>query len=321
LRQAGVRYPQPIFPDLLQVLRSRQTAGRDEQTGSSNNGRRSIAHLFLIHMKNYYSKLLLQIARYFFAAALVAYGVLQFAYGNFRHIFLPPWQTSIPGLFIWADVFGLLLVGSAAAILFNKYARETLFTTGAIMLLFLLCLQIPYELTDPHSYSRHLGSWEGPLKELALAGGVFLVGTSFPQNIAAPHRLSYFFRVLGKLSAAGSFFFSFTMISFGIAHFLYAVYTVDLVPSIFPDHLFWVYFTGTALIGSGVFIILRLRVRTIASLLAGMIFLWILFVHIPGAIAHPFTNRSNAIASAFDALAFTATALLIAIAHPHERTS
>jgi hypothetical protein len=51
-----------------------------------------------------------------------------------------------------------------------------------------------------------------------------------------------------------------------------------------------------------------------------MIFLWFVLLHIPRAIADPFTNNGNEVASAFDALAFSGIAFLIALERPRKKT-
>ena len=61
----------------------------------------------------------------------------------------------------------------------------------------------------------------------------------------------------------GKIFFSITMISFGIDHFLYTGFVATLVPSWFADHNFWAYFAGVALIGSGVAIILEIKCKNL----------------------------------------------------------
>ena len=94
---------------------------------------------------------------------------------------------------------------------------------------------------------------------------------------------------------------------------------VAIVPAWWPDHLFWVYFTGVALTGAGVAIILGIRIRVLSLLLALMIFIWFWMVHIPAGIKHPVFERGNLLASAFDALAFSGIALLMAFTMKHQR--
>ena len=175
----------------------------------------------------------------------------------------------------------------------------------------LVCLvHLPYELISEPNKSYHLGLWESTLKELALAGGAFVVAGSYDEN--QPKQKSFLNKTLEKLVPYGRLFFSITIVSFGIAHFMYEKYIELMVPSWIPDHTFWAYFSGTALIGAGVCIILDIRKQKIAALLGTMLFLWFWVVHIPGAMANPGVDRGNLVSSAFDALAFSGTAFLIA---------
>jgi hypothetical protein len=42
-----------------------------------------------------------------------------------------------------------------------------------------------------------------------------------------------------------------------------------------------------------------------------MLFLWFILLHVPGAFANPYVGRGNLIVSAFDALLFCGTALIL----------
>jgi len=151
------------------------------------------------------------------------------------------------------------------------------------------------------------------LKELALAGGAFIIAGSFDASQTFSQQKHIIINILEKLIPFGDIFFCITVTCFGIAHFMYLKSIADMVPASVPDHTFWAYFSGVALISSGVFIILDIRKRTIAALLGTMIFLWFIFLHIPNALANPTVDRGNEMASAFDALAFSGTAFLIAL--------
>lgn len=99
------------------------------------------------------------------------------------------------------------------------------------------------------------------------------------------------------------------MVSFGTDHFLYAERLSNIVPSYFPDRVFWMYLTGVVLIGTGFSIGLKVRRGAVAFLFSITLFFWVILLHIPRAIAEPFRSRSNEISSVFDALAFAALPL------------
>ncbi len=265
---------------------------------------------------NYHSiivKQLTRICQAFYGIAIIVYGIQQFIYGNFRNVQLPAWQYYIPGLNVLACLTGAGLIAVGAAIIFEIKAREASLILGGIFLMLCCFVHVPYELISEPNKSYHLGLWENTLKELALAGGAFVIAGSFPGIPSGVWQKDFMIKYLEKIIPFGGIFFSITITSFGIAHFMYEKYIEALIPYWVPDHTFWAYFTGTALIGSGVFIILDIRKKTIAALLGAMIFCWFFVVHIPNTFTNSPDNKRNEIASAFDALAFSGTAFLISI--------
>lgn len=86
-----------------------------------------------------------------------------------------------------------------------------------------------------------------------------------------------------------------------------------MVPKWFGIPVFWTYLAGTALICAGICIILKIYIKTIAALLAIMIFTWFIFLHIPDAVENPYLGHGNEIVSAFDALLFSGVAIVIAL--------
>ena len=256
--------------------------------------------------------LVIKTSRLFYALALIVYAIQQFAYADFRDVFFPPWQSNLFLLPMWAYIFGLQLLVSAAAIILGKKAREAALILGTVFLILFCFAHVPYELiSEPHS-SWHLGVWANALKELALAGGAFVIAGSYSDTLPETARDSLLLRLLKFIGPFGELFFSTTMICFGIGHFLYTEPISTMVPAWIPDHLSWTYFAGVALICSGAAIILDIRTRIIAGLLGLMILLWFIFLHLPSAIADPYVARGNELASAFDALAFSGIAFLIA---------
>jgi uncharacterized membrane protein YphA (DoxX/SURF4 family) len=251
-----------------------------------------------------------KIGRFFYGFAIAGLGLQQFFYSDFRPVFLPAWRSHLPGLAIWAYAGGIALILAGLAIIVGRNTKMVSLILGGIFLALFLFCHVPYEIiNDP--YSKHLGVWTNPLKELALAGGAFIIAGSVREqeiNIQKP----VFTRLLEKLIPWGSIFFSIMLICFGIDHFLYVETVASLVPAWIWDHIFWTYFAGVALIGSGVAIILEISVRKVSILLGIMIFLWFIVLHIPRAIADPYVLQGNEISSVFQALGFSGMAFIIA---------
>ena len=153
----------------------------------------------------------------------------------------------------------------------------------------------------------HFGDWENAAKELSLAGGAFVIAGCFPEKNEGS-----FVRALGKIIPFGVALFPITIISYSVDHFLYAKEAEGYVPAWIPYHLFWMYFAGVALLGSGIAIILKIRTKLAATLLGVMIFLWFVSLHIPRVIASPPADIADEVTSAILALAYSGTAFVIA---------
>jgi uncharacterized membrane protein len=152
-----------------------------------------------------------------------------------------------------------------------------------------------------------LGDWENAEKELALSGGAFIIAGCFSGKSRNP-----VIEILAKLIPSGIILFSITIISFGIDHFLYPKDVEDYIPSWIQWHVFWTYFTGTALIGSGIAIILKIKPGLIAALLATMMIIWLIILHIPRVIASPLAHMGGEITSVFLTLSYCGIAFVIA---------
>ena len=255
---------------------------------------------------------IIRIGRTFYGLAMIVYGVQQFVYGDFRNVLFPPWQHILPWLPVWAYIFGAYLLASGFSIIFSKNPKNVLLVLGGTLLSLVCLFQVPYELISEPNSSYHLGLWVSTLKELALAGGAFVMAGTLPADHEASPGSSFVINLLHKIIPYGSIFFSITIVSFGVSHFLYAEFVAALVPAWAPDHLFWTYFAAVALIGSGICIILDIRMRAVALLLGVMIFLWFLSLHSPATFRDPFIDRGNNLSSSLDALAFSGTAFAIA---------
>jgi hypothetical protein len=249
---------------------------------------------------------LLDIGRIFYGVSMAVMGLVTMYYGDFPYMFIPSKHSWIPGLAMIAYVSGALLVLAGVSIVFGKRTRPISLVLGGVLLLIFCFYFIPYQLLVSKN-NMHFGDWENAAKELALASGAFVMAGFFSEN-----NENALIRFLGKLIPFGAIFFSLTIISFSIDHFLYAKEAADYVPSWVPYHVFWLYFTGAALLGSGLAIILKIKPALAATLLGAMIFTWFIILHIPRIIVSPVAYLGSEITSAFLALAYGGIAFVIA---------
>jgi len=251
---------------------------------------------------------LIKPARIAFCIGLAGMVVPQYFYHVFGANFFPAWP-GLPLVAFWASFFTTVVLVACAAIIFEIKPRRVSLILGALLLAVYIFGYLPYDAFFA-PYNNHLGTWADGLKETALAGGAFVVAGSLPDQMNAER--SSFIKFLEKLITFGPFLFCTTMVLYGIAHFFYAPYISPLVPTWLPWHMFWTYFAGMMLIGSGIAIVLKIQLKRVAFLLALMIFIWLLIIHIPQTVADPFGGHCNALIGASSALSFSATAFIIA---------
>lgn len=252
--------------------------------------------------------------RFFYGLAIIAYGIQQLVIKDFRSQILPGFPTWVHEYSAFAIVTGVILIITGLLIsgLFEikeAFQKSTFLYLGFYFFSLIIISHIPYLLfVYPHKLS-HLGSWGDALKELAFCGGAFVMAGSFLNDPFSYNKNNYFEFALEKLIPLGRIFFCTTIILFGCNHFAYDIST--MVPKWFGMPTFWSYFGGAALIASGTAIMLKIFLKPISLLLALMLFLWFVLLHVPGAIANPYIGHGNRIVSAFDALLFCGTALVI----------
>ena len=254
---------------------------------------------------------LIRAGRAFFAIGLTGIGIQQFQYAEFRPVILPSWPAGWQSFAAGAWISGLALLIAALFILVKKNAEKVCLLLGLFFFLFFIAFHA-VSLIFFNPYSFHLGSWTDALKELAFSGGSFVLAGSYLQEMPDTVNQTRFFGFLEKCIPSGRIFFSVMMIAFGIDHFLYTDFVATLVPVWIPGPVFWTYFAGIALIGSGLGMILKIKLFRVAWLTGWMLFLWLILLHIPRAITDPHMAKGNEVTSVFEALAFSGVAFVIA---------
>jgi uncharacterized membrane protein len=113
----------------------------------------------------------LKLGRYFFALAIVAFGIQHFVYARLTAGLGPPW---FPGRPLWAYLAGAALLAAGTTIFLGKDLRLTATLLGTMLLLFFLLQHVPriqHALHDPKP-------WTSGFEILAMCGGSFaLAGT------------------------------------------------------------------------------------------------------------------------------------------------
>jgi uncharacterized membrane protein YphA (DoxX/SURF4 family) len=216
-----------------------------------------------------------------------------------------PIFTAIILLFAGLTISGLFGISSA----FKK--KASLYLACWFFALLVTC-HLPYILIySPDKVSR-LDVWFGAGEALAYSGGAFVMAGSFPQFSINEKENKFFAPWLEKFIPLGRIFFAILIILFGCSHFVFTSFVSAMVPKWIGMPLFWTYFAGVALIGSGIALIFKIWIKPVAFLLAIMLFLFFIFFHIPDAIKNPSMGGGNEIVRAMVALLFCGIALVIA---------
>jgi len=248
-----------------------------------------------------------KIGRIFYGIAITAIGIQSIYNRDLPYIVSLPDHFPLPAHITIACIFGIIFTMAGLCILFEKNARPVSLWFGGLLLFLFFFYCVPYEILTSPNYI-HLGDWENAEKELAFAGGALAIAGCFSAKNEA--RLTGF---LAKLIPCGPIIYAVTIVTFGILHFMEAKDAATYIPDWIPWHMFWIYFCGACLIGSGIAIIFKIRVSLFAGLLGLMIFIWVVSLHIPKVInaASP-DERTGEITSAFLALAYCGIALVVA---------
>jgi uncharacterized membrane protein len=249
-----------------------------------------------------FASLVLSIGSAFYALGIIGIGVQQFVIADFVPVILPSFPSWIPLRPFWVWVIGAFLIFTGAAILFRRAASLAGVILGIALLASLVLCHIPGQIAGS---PRILGNWTNAFKILTLAGGAFVIAGSISDG--KPGFIRRWF------VAFGCFTLAITCVVFGIDHFLYVQYVAPLVPAWIPGHVFWTYFCGAALIAAGAGMITRILPHLAAGLLGSMIFVWLIVLHIPRAIADPHSGHGNEITSVFEALSFAGIAFILAM--------
>lgn len=254
---------------------------------------------------------LIKASRFSYGMCIASFGIQQFLYGDFRPAILPAWPVWLHASPFWAYLSGAALIIASIFIFLEKKSRTVfLLLGGSFLILFIGFHSIHILFFNIYS-PRHLGLWINALKELALSGGAFVMAGSIAEKKSDSRKKNYLVALLEKLIPVGRIFFSIMLIEFGLSHFYYIETVSGLVPAWIPNPVFWSYFAAVALIGSGIAIILKIKLKLVGLLLATMLFLWVILLHIPRAIAYPYLEKGNEITSVFEALAFCGIAIVI----------
>lgn len=206
-----------------------------------------------------------------YGAAATLLGVVGLAWGDFINVWQPV-PDGLPGRTALAYVVGALLVAAGVALQFRQTARPA----GALLAVLYLAFGLLW-LQRVVAYPTIFATWGGVAEQVATAVGGLLAylrsGRHGSREVAARWA-----RIAFGVCA----------VAFGLNHFLNLEPTAGMVPAwIPPSAMFWAVATGIAHAAGGVAIIVGVRARLAAYLLAAMFATFGLLVWLPTLLADP----------------------------------
>jgi uncharacterized membrane protein len=245
------------------------------------------------------------LGRVLFALSIGFFGIQDVYYGHFLGG-VPPAPPWTPGGHVAVYVLGAIFIVLSLLLLAN---RESRIAATVIGLIYLLCVLILH--TQKLSDIVHDGVGRTRAFEpFAMAGAAFALAALVAKGSTSIPFLS---GAIPFLAILGRYIVAFSLIVFGVQHFLYAQFIAFLVPAWMPAHLFLAYVTGAALIAAGLAIGTHIFSR-LASMMLGLLFvLWLITLHVPRALAAMRTVKgADEWSSAFVALGFAGASFVFA---------
>lgn len=249
--------------------------------------------------------------RMFFAIPLAVFGSEHFTVTANIATLVPRW---IPAHTFWVYLVGAAFICAALSITILVRARLAAALVGGTMLIFVLVMDLPGTLANPHN--RFF--WALALRQLAFSGGAFAFAMSpWSTGPGQPSRA----QLTKALAAIPRFFIGVPSLFYGVEHLLHPEYVPGiplqkLTPDWIPGRIVLSYFVGVILILAGVCLLVNKKARLAATILGLTILLTVLWIYLPMLLAAP--KDVVALNFFFDTLLFCGTILLLANATDRE---
>ncbi len=217
-------------------------------------------------------------ARYLFAIGLIALGAVALASGDF--LLGQPVPKALPGRPALALTAALFLLAAGVAVARRRWAT---FGGGALTIYYALVVVALMNGRIVVAHPREFGVYSGTAEQLAIAAATLVVYATH-----APIREATARRLVDVAQRA----FGLCAVLFGGAHFVYLSLTAPLVPGwLPPSQTFWACATGVAQIAAGLALVIGVKARLAALLLAAMYGVFAVLVHAPMFVGDP-ANRT-----------------------------
>jgi uncharacterized membrane protein len=216
---------------------------------------------------------LIKPGRYIFVAGIFGLAILCILSKDFIIGRPPAWPARLTVNPALAYGSATVLILASLALLFRKAPGFAALVIALLIFLLSVVRHLPEFMND------WLNSW----KSIALFGGALIVSASFfEESEPRPGKKGW----KKGFIITGSVLLSAFFIACGYAHFRFADFVRDFIPSYIPFHVFWTYFCGICLFAGGLGLLIP-TIRPWAALLSGIMTAgWFLLLHIPRFLAN-----------------------------------
>jgi uncharacterized membrane protein YphA (DoxX/SURF4 family) len=215
--------------------------------------------------------------RYLFAAAITAFGIIQFVTGDVMIGFLPVFEN-LPARRFFLYLISTLFAGGGLAMILSDVPRRITILLGflfAFLFIYPHLIQLVSDLSNP-------GPWTSSAETLAFCRGAFIIAGDFISRDIGKTKEPRF----PKMLRTGRIFFALSLVVFAVQHFKYAVFIGTLIPSWIPIPVFWAYFVGVAFSVCSISLFVGVKSRLACTLLGCMFLFWVIFLHAPRVAAN-----------------------------------
>jgi len=241
----------------------------------------------------------------FFAVPLAVFGGDHFVFSRDIAGAVPSW---IPGHLFWVYFVGTALFAAALSIVVNRYSALAATLSGLMIFSFVLLISVP-------RVAGNLGdrfAWAVLLRDLFFSGG----GLAFA--VAQAKKPQDWSKLIAVIRTS----MGIVSVIFGIEHFLHPQFVPvvplkQLMPPWIPGHVPLAFATGAVMIASGLCIVLNWKARMAATALGIVVFVIVVQIYLPIAIAK-LSDIGNGLNYVADTLLFSGSALLLAGALPKD---
>src|SRR5580698_3251172 len=171
--------------------------------------------------------------KYFYAVAILAFGIIQIVAKNFMKGLLPV-PGYLPARILFVNILSIAFIALALRIIINKSAKISAVILGFLLLLLFIFPHVVLLLSNIYDPNE----WTVALEMLAICSGAFILAGIIEDKEAKETSSNDFVK---RMATAGYYGFSLSVVGFCVLQFKYVHFVSTLIPAWIPFHIFFAY--------------------------------------------------------------------------------